>query len=235
MANDNEFVEKRISSLEEPAGFKPNAMRARAQLHALTAHASRRWRWSLAAAAAAAIVMLVLPIGRAVASNPRPLGSVHEQLMSFHNYVYANFLWLTGEFRPGADAPNFALTDMNGKTVRLADYEGKVVLLNFWATWCAPCKAEIPGFMELQKTYGDDLEVLGVSFDEDGWNAVRPFVQQLGVNYPVMVAGPDLPEEYRRVASVPTTLLINRQGRVSRIRTDLATKEQYEEWIKRLL
>jgi len=155
--------------------------------------------------------------------------------MSFHNYVYANFLWLTGEFRPGADAPNFALTDMNGKTVRLADYEGKVVLLNFWATWCAPCKAEIPGFMELQKTYGDDLEVLGVSFDEDGWNAVRPFVQQLGVNYPVMVAGPDLPEEYRKVASVPTTLLINRQGRVSRIRTDLATKEQYEEWIKRLL
>ena len=89
--------------------------------------------------------------------------------------------------------------------------------------------------MELQKTYGDDLEVLGVSFDEDGWNAVRPFVQQLGVNYPVMVAGPDLPEEYRKVASVPTTLLINRQGRVSRIRTDLATKEQYEEWIKRLL
>ncbi len=89
--------------------------------------------------------------------------------------------------------------------------------------------------MELQKEYGDDLAILGVSFDDDGWSAVRPYVQQLGVNYPMMVAGPELPESYRQVASVPTTLLINRQGRVARIRTDLATKEMYAGWIRRLI
>ena len=75
-------------------------------------------------------------------------------------------------------APDFALTDAAGKTVRLSDYRGKVVLLNFWATWCEPCKAEVPWFVDLQKTYTDDLVVLGVSFDEDGWKSVRPFIEE---------------------------------------------------------
>ncbi len=133
MANDNEFLEKRMSSLEEPSGFEPSATRARAKLRARAIKPernSRRWLLS-AATVSALLVLLVSHAGPAIASADRPLVSIHEQLLSFHNYVYANFLWLTGEFRPGADAPKVALTDVNGKTVRLSDYEGKMVLLNF--------------------------------------------------------------------------------------------------------
>jgi cytochrome c biogenesis protein CcmG/thiol:disulfide interchange protein DsbE len=132
-------------------------------------------------------------------------------------------------------APDFTLTDASGKQVRLSDYRGKVVLLNFWATWCAPCKAEVPWFVDLQKTYADDLVVLGVSFDEDGWKSVRPFIEERGVNYPVMLAGPELPEQYRKIESLPATLMINRDGRIAGTHLGLASKAQYEALIREQL
>src|SRR5580658_7271538 len=85
---------------------------------------------------------------------------------------------------------DFALKDSGGKTVKLSDYRGKVVLLNFWATWCAPCKIEIPWFVEFQQTYKSrDFAVLGVSMDEDGWDSVRPYMAAHKLNYPVVVGG----------------------------------------------
>src|SRR5258707_4017532 len=85
-------------------------------------------------------------------------------------------------------APDFTLMDAAGVSVKLSDYKGKVVLLNFWATWCGPCKLEIPWFIEFEKAYKDrGFATLGVSMDEDGWKAVKPFVAQKAMNYPVMV------------------------------------------------
>ena len=85
-------------------------------------------------------------------------------------------------------APEFALKDATGKTVKLSDYRGKVVLLNFWATWCGPCKIEIPWFMDFEQTYKDkNFAVLGISLDEDGWDAVKPFIEQKKINYRVVI------------------------------------------------
>ena len=85
-------------------------------------------------------------------------------------------------------APEFALKDEDGKTVKLSDYKGKVVLLNFWATWCGPCKIEIPWFMDFEQTYKDkNFAVLGVSLDEDGWDAVKPYIKEKKINYRVMI------------------------------------------------
>src|SRR5215472_1803796 len=86
------------------------------------------------------------------------------------------------------EAPDFALKDADGKIVKLSDYRGKVVLLDFWATWCGPCKIEIPWFMEMQrKNKEKGFEVLGVAMDDDGWDAVKPFLQELGVNYRIVM------------------------------------------------
>src|SRR5512141_1216289 len=85
-------------------------------------------------------------------------------------------------------AANFTLTDANGAKVALADYKGKVVLLNFWATWCGPCKVEIPWFVEFNKTYKDrGLVVVGVSLDDDGWKSVKPYLAEKKIDYTVVV------------------------------------------------
>jgi cytochrome c biogenesis protein CcmG/thiol:disulfide interchange protein DsbE len=133
-------------------------------------------------------------------------------------------------------APDFALKDMNGKTVRLSDYRGQVVLLNFWATWCGPCKIEIPWFVEFQRTYKDrGFTVLGVSVDEDGWEAVRPFLASRQVNYPVVVSTLEVEQQYGGVEALPVSFLIDREGRIAATHVGLVTKKTYEDEIRRLL
>src|ERR1035437_1436438 len=94
-------------------------------------------------------------------------------------------------------APDFALKDADGKTVRLSDYKGKVVLLDFWATWCGPCRIEIPWFMEMQRQNKDrGFEVLGVAMDDEGWEAVKPFLTEMKMNYRVVVGNDDTARKY---------------------------------------
>lgn len=108
-------------------------------------------------------------------------------------------------------APDFALKDVNGKTVHLSDYRGKVVLLDFWATWCGPCKMEIPWFMEFERKYKDrGFAVLGVSMDDDGWQAVKPFIQDLGMNYRVVLGDDKTGDLYGGIEALPTAFLIDR-------------------------
>src|SRR6266404_4562376 len=84
-------------------------------------------------------------------------------------------------------APEFALKDADGKTVRLSDYKGKVVLLDFWATWCGPCKIEIPWFIDFERKYKDQgFAVIGISMDEEGWSVIKPFVSELAINYRIL-------------------------------------------------
>jgi len=109
--------------------------------------------------------------------------------------------------------PDFTLTNQNGKQISLSDYRGKVVILNFWATWCPPCKAEVPGFVKMYNKHKDDgLVILGVSLDRDGWNAVRPFLKQYDVSYPVVVGNQSVVEKYGNIQSIPTTFILDKQG-----------------------
>jgi len=119
----------------------------------------------------------------------------------------------------GRRAPEFSLDDLHGTHVDLARDRGKVVLLNFWATWCAPCKVEMPRFMEWQREYGArGLVVVGVSID-DSEAPARAFVEKLHVNYPVVMGNAQLGERYGGVLGVPVTFLIDRAG-VVRARFD---------------
>jgi peroxiredoxin len=129
-------------------------------------------------------------------------------------------------------APFFELKDSNGAKVALADYKGKVVLLNFWATWCVPCKAEIPWFQEFDKKYKDQgFAVLGVALDEEGWNTVKPYVEERKITYRMVMGNEEVSTLYGGIDSLPTTFLIDRDGKIAAIHTGLVSKAAYEKEI----
>jgi cytochrome c biogenesis protein CcmG/thiol:disulfide interchange protein DsbE len=133
-------------------------------------------------------------------------------------------------------APDFALKDADGKTVHLSDYRGKVVLLDFWATWCGPCKIEIPWFMDIERKNKDKgFEVLGVSMDDNGWEDVKPFLAELQVNYRVVIGNDDTAKNYGGVDALPTTFLIDREGKIAAIHIGLASRREFEDGVEELL
>ncbi len=126
-------------------------------------------------------------------------------------------------------APDFTLQDSSGRSVRLSDYRGKVVLLNFWATWCPPCKAEIPWFVEFERQHKEQgFAVVGISMDEDGWQAVKPFISEAGINYRVLLGNDSTAQLYGGVDALPTTFIIDREGRVANVHQGLVSKSTYE-------
>jgi peroxiredoxin len=137
----------------------------------------------------------------------------------------------------GKRAPDFTLQDHTGKTVRLADYKGKVVFVNFWATWCGPCKYEIPMFVELQQKYGaQGLNLLGISID-DPVEALKPFVDEHRMNYPVLVGlgHEDIQDAYGPLMGVPVTVVVARDGTICTRYFGLRSKDRFEQDLKSLL
>ena len=133
-------------------------------------------------------------------------------------------------------APDFALKDADGKTVRLSDYKGKVVMLDFWATWCPPCKVEIPWLIDLERKNKDrGFEVLGVSMDDEGWEVVKPFMREVGMNYRVVIGNDATAEMYGNVESLPETFLIDRESKIAAIHIGLASRKDFEDEVEQLL
>jgi peroxiredoxin len=134
-------------------------------------------------------------------------------------------------------APEFTLKDANGQPVKLSDYHGKVVLLNFWATWCGPCQIEIPWFIEFEQQFkSKGFEVLGVSMDEEGWKAVKPYIAERKMNYRVLLGDETVSQLYGGLDALPTTFLIDRDGKFAfSPHIGLAGKNEYLSEIQSLL
>ncbi|MGB8889715.1 MAG: TlpA disulfide reductase family protein [Candidatus Korobacteraceae bacterium] len=132
-------------------------------------------------------------------------------------------------------APDFALTDLNGQALDLSSYRGKVVLLDFWATWCTPCRAEIPHFVEFQNSYRDQgLQVIGISMDDD-LKPVGPFYKEYKMNYPVALGSDKLAQAYGGILGLPVTFLIGRDGHIQAKYVGAVDISTIEQEIKSLL
>jgi len=113
------------------------------------------------------------------------------------------------------DAPDFFLKDLNGNEVTLDDFEGKVLFVNFWATWCPPCREEIPGFVETYAVYHEKgMEILGISLDRQGADVVKKFAEKYEVNYPIALGTQQLVQDYQPGQYIPTTIIIDREGKI---------------------
>lgn len=115
----------------------------------------------------------------------------------------------TTEYR---EAPDFSLEQADGNTFRLSEYAGKVIVINIWATWCGPCREEIPEFMELQKEMEGDVQFVGVSVDEEGWETVRPFEEKFDINYPIVVDDGSVFDGYGPFRLIPMSFIVNKKG-----------------------
>jgi thiol-disulfide isomerase/thioredoxin len=136
----------------------------------------------------------------------------------------------------GQPAPDFALTSLDGRTLKLSDFRGKAVLLNFWATWCEPCKIEMPWFVELEKKYGPQgLAVLGVAMDDASPKEIAEFAGKLGVNYPILLGKEEVGTAYGGVQYLPTTFYIGRDQKIMNRVFGLVSRSEIEANIEKAL
>lgn len=135
-----------------------------------------------------------------------------------------------------SEAPDFTLQSLDGKSMSLSDFRGKAVLLNFWATWCSPCKIEMPWFVEFQNQYGSQgLQIVGVAMDDSSEEDIAKFAKDMGVNYPVLLGKEAVGEEYGGVPALPESFFIGRNGRIVDKIIGLEGKGEIEEAIKKAL
>jgi peroxiredoxin len=245
MANNDEanltaWVDKRLGALQPSLQWQPNTVRALSQLQSRVVTSSKSnwtpvWAWSTVPIAAVALVIFLL-----VAPEPRVLAQrcVDCSIALWHGLTATSMVAPSVDLTPEQDrkpAIDFILNDAAGKPVRLSSYKGRVVLLNFWATWCGGCKTEMPWFVDLQNQFrGRGLNAIGVSMDEAGWKAVTPYLAGHAVNYTIVVGTEPLGAQYA-VQAMPMTLLIDRKGKIAVTHVGLVTKSQYQSEIEALL
>jgi peroxiredoxin len=133
-------------------------------------------------------------------------------------------------------APDFVLEQMNGDTFRLSDHSGEIVVLNFWATWCPPCRQEIPGFITLQEEFGDQgVTFVGVSLNKDGFSSVRPYAEKMGINYPLVVDDGSVAPQYGGIRILPSTVLIGPEGAIQHRKVGYFPEEQLRNRLNAML
>jgi len=125
-----------------------------------------------------------------------------------------------------AAAPDFSITDLQGNTLTLSGYEGKVLFINFWATWCPPCRKEIPDFIEATRELkGEGLEILGISVDQMPAEALLEWVRKTGINYPIALATPEIVQSYEPGEFIPATIVVDRKGVIRYRQSELMDKD----------
>lgn len=158
--------------------------------------------------------------------------------MTRHLLVFVALLIFlpAGVLQEKTTAPQLKLKDLDGRTVQLSDYAGKVVLINFWATWCPPCRAEMPDLIKLQHEYGAaGLQIIGITYPPEQKTRVRRFASSLQVNYPIVLGTRELKARFSSEEILPLTVVINRDGKVSEIISGILLRGEFDEKIKPLL
>jgi thiol-disulfide isomerase/thioredoxin len=157
-------------------------------------------------------------------------------LMLYFGYHQARHRGGSSRITQSTIAPDFSLESLDGKTVRLSDLRGKAVLLNFWATWCGPCKIEMPWFVDLQKQYGSQgLQIVGVAMDDGSKEDIAKFAKDMGVNYPILIGKESVGDQYGGVPALPESFLIARDGKIVDKIVGLRGKSEIEDSIKKAL
>jgi peroxiredoxin len=235
-ADADRIIAERFGSLGRDAAWQPNLSAGLARLNEQrAARRGRTRRRTLLACgiAAACLPVMAFPVTRAFAAHcvsacVTGTSAVREFLLGSVPGRPASTTYVKPEDR--RMAPDFTLNDASGQPVRLSDSRGKVVLLNFWATWCAPCEQEIPWFIDFQQSkQALGFSVLGVSMDDGGWAAVKPYVDTHNVNYTVMIGNEKVAALFAGShPAVPLTLIIDRSGRIAAIHAGLCSRTEYE-------
>lgn len=133
-------------------------------------------------------------------------------------------------------APNFSLKTADGKIIELAKLKGKAVVVNFWATWCGPCRAEIPDFIKVyEDSKSKKLEIIGIALDDEGWDVVQPFAAKMKINYPVVLGNPEVAQMYGGIEAIPTTFFIDKKGYIIDRQVGMLTKQAFEQKLKSIL
>lgn len=204
--NVSTWVEARLQKLRSSDDWQPDTTRALALLREKQRTRKSRKITVVLATVAAACVVVALPQSREavrrlwVGSHIVNIGQVSADVKAL---------------KDGQNAPDFVLHDATGASLRLSAYKGKVVLLNFWATWCHGCTTEIPWLIQFQKQYQDrGFTVIGVSMDDSGWKSVRPFIATKKINYPVVIGNHQMAKPYG-LDAMPMTFLIGRNGKIA--------------------
>lgn len=238
-AQHEAWVENRLAALLPDPEWQPDVNRGLALLQAHRRSVDLGgWRRSMWLGAVVAVIGVACIFPTAW-MGPRVLAqrcidcslSLWERLADSGSVKAANLV-VEKDRKP---APDFTLEDADGKSVTLSSLKGRVVLLNFWATWCGGCKVEIPWFVAFEKKYTNrGLAIVGVSMDDDGWKSVRPFLAQHEVNYPIVIGNDNLGKQFG-LKSMPMTLLIDRNGKIAATHAGLIAKDDYQAEIEALL
>lgn len=157
-------------------------------------------------------------------------------LMLYLGYHKARGAGLTSHLTQSSVAPDFTLESLDGRSLRLSDLRGKAVLLNFWATWCGPCKIEMPWFVDFQKQYGSQgLQIVGVAMDDASKADIAKFAKDMGVNYPILIGKESVGDQYGGVPALPESFVISRDGKIMDKIIGLRGKAEIEDSIKKAL
>lgn len=233
-SRNDSWVEQRLTALDPGAEWEPDVNAGLLRFRELRVRGgwiSGRWLFAATGALGVCICLMALPSPKVLAHRCLECSVAVWQSLLPSAPVQSNLK------PPSARslAPDFKLEDANGKDVKLSDLKGKVVLVNFWATWCEGCQVEIPWFVEFQKEYASrGLVIVGISLDDDGWKSVKPWIKEKKVNYPIVIGNEGLGKQYG-LGGMPLTALVDREGRIADVHQGIVEKAATQQKIRDLL